>query len=121
MSDPSLHRRRIAVVGGGIAGLAAAHRIGELERDTELVLYEAADRLGGVLRTERADGALLEYGADNFISGNPAAVDLCRRIGFDELIPTNDRLPGETRPHPRLRSAFVVRRGRLVRVPDGFM
>jgi len=114
-------RRRIAVVGGGIAGLAAAHRLGEIAPQAEVTLFEAAERLGGVLRTEAADGYLLEHSADSFITSNPAAVDLCRRIGFDELIPTNDRLPGESQPHPRLRSAFVVRRGRLIRVPEGFM
>ena len=120
MPSPS-QRRRIAVVGGGIAGLAAAHRLNEIAPEAEATLFEASDRLGGVLRTEAADGFLLEHSADSFITSNPAAVELCRRIGFDELIPTNDRLPGESKPNPRLRSAFVVRRGRLIRVPEGFM
>ena len=58
---------RVVVVGGGIAGLAAAHRLVELAREAarplDLVLLEAAGRLGGTIRTERADGFLLEAGA----------------------------------------------------------
>jgi oxygen-dependent protoporphyrinogen oxidase len=104
--------RRIAVIGGGIAGLAAAHRLLELEPTVELTLFEAGDRLGGSLWTERRDGFLVEQGADSFITNVPWGVDLCRRLGLaDKLIGTN----------PRGRQAFVVRRGRLVPIPDGFM
>jgi oxygen-dependent protoporphyrinogen oxidase len=105
-------RRRIAVIGGGIAGLAAAHRLIELDPAIELTLFEASDRLGGSLWTQRRDGFLVEQGADSFITNVPWGVDLCRRLGLgDELIGTN----------PRGRKAFVVRRGRLVPIPDGFM
>jgi protoporphyrinogen/coproporphyrinogen III oxidase len=105
-------RRRIAVIGGGIAGLAAAHRLIELDPAIELTLFEASDRLGGSLWTQRRDGFLVEQGADSFITNVPWGVDLCRRLGLgDELIGTN----------LRGRKAFVVRRGRLVPIPDGFM
>ncbi|MBI2826616.1 MAG: protoporphyrinogen oxidase [Planctomycetia bacterium] len=110
--DASQSRRRIAVIGGGIAGLAAAHRVVELEPAAEIVLFEASGRLGGVLHTERRDGFLLELGADSFITSVPWAIDLCRRIGFaDQLIETN----------PAHRRALVVRDGRLYPVPEGFM
>jgi oxygen-dependent protoporphyrinogen oxidase len=103
--------RRIAVVGGGIAGLAAAHRVGELEPAAEVTLFEASDRLGGVLRSDRRDGWLIERSADMFTTREPWALDLCRRIGIaDELIETD----------ARFRRAFVARRGRLVPVPEGF-
>lgn len=104
-------RRRVAVVGGGISGLAAAHRVTELDPAAELVLLEASDRLGGVLGTEARDGYLIERSADMFTTREPWALDLCRRIGIaDELI-------GAT---PGNRQAYVVRRGRLEPVPDGF-
>ncbi len=103
--------RRIAVIGGGFAGLAAANRVRELAPAVEVVLFEAGARLGGVLRTERRGEFLLEHGADSFITNLPFAVDLCRRIGFaGQLIPTNDAE----------RRAFVVRRGKLLPVPKGF-
>lgn len=104
--------RRIAVVGGGISGLAAAHRLVELDASLGVVVFEGADRLGGVLSTLQADGFQVERSADNFITTNPWAVDLCRRLGLaDELIETN----------PRYRRTFIVRRGRLYPLPEGFM
>ena len=60
-------RRRVVVVGGGIAGLAAAHRIVEYAHDgvdVEVILVESGDRLGGTIGTERPDGFLVETGAD---------------------------------------------------------
>ena len=103
--------RRVAIIGGGIAGLAAAHRLRELNTAGEVVLFEASDRLGGVLQTTERDGWLIEHAADNFITNVPWAVDLCRRIGFEqELLPTDDRF----------RKAFVIHRGRMTPVPDGF-
>lgn len=111
-TSPTDHQpRRVAVIGGGIAGLAAAQRLRELNPAGEVVLFEASDRLGGVLQTTERDGWLIEHAADNFITNVPWAVDLCRRIGFDqELLPTDDRF----------RKAFVIHRGRMTPVPDGF-
>src|SRR5688572_22793336 len=101
----------IAVIGGGITGLAAAHRLIELDPTTKVTLYEAGPRLGGVLKTEHKDGFLLEHSADNFITNTPWATDLCRRIGMTgELLPTN----------PAQRRALVLCRGRLEHVPEGF-
>lgn len=103
---------RIAVIGGGIAGLAAAHRLTELAPQVEARLFEAGPRLGGVLQTEQVGGYLLDRSADMFITSPSWALDLCRRIGLaDDLIKTDDHRRG----------AFVVRGGRLHRVPDGFV
>lgn len=102
----------VAVIGGGIAGLAAAHRLIELNPALQVTLFEAGPRLGGVLSTEPRDGFLLEHSADNFITTSPWAVALCQRIGFaEELIQTNEAQ----------RRALVVCRGRLEHVPDGFV
>ena len=109
--SPSGRPRRVAVVGGGISGLAAAHRLKELDPAAEITLFEASDRLGGVLQTDRRDGWLIERSADMFTTREPWALDLCRRIGIaDELIETDTRF----------RKAYVVRRGKLVPVPEGF-
>jgi protoporphyrinogen/coproporphyrinogen III oxidase len=104
--------RRIAVVGGGISGLAAAHRLVELAPRDEVVLFEEQNRLGGVLETIHEDGFQIEQSADNFITTFPWAVDLCKRLGLsDNLVQTN----------PQFRRTFVVRRGRLRPLPDGFL
>ena len=81
---------RVAVIGGGITGLAAAHRLTELVPNVQPTLFESGQRLGGVLKTTHRNGFLIEGGADNFITTVPWAMDLCRRIGFeDQLIRTN--------------------------------
>ncbi len=105
-------RPRVAVLGGGISGLAAAHRLQELLPQAELKLFEASDRLGGVLQTQQHGCYQVELGSDSFITNKPQALDLCRRIGLEEeLVTTNDRF----------RKTFVVCRGRLVEVPAGFL
>ena len=112
MSDESSTSRRVAVLGGGIAGLAAAHRLRELDRRCELTLFDAAPRLGGVLSTIHDDGFQVEQSADNFITTIPWGVNLCRRLELSgELVSTN----------PAYRRTFVVRGGRLHRLPDGFL
>ena len=112
MNEVQPPRKRVAVIGGGISGLAAAHRLHELEPSLEVTLLEAGDSLGGVLQTVRKDGFLIERGADNFITNVPWGLDLCRRIGFeDQLLETNSA-------H---RQAFVVSRGRLRKIPEGFI
>jgi oxygen-dependent protoporphyrinogen oxidase len=108
----SAARPRVAIVGGGISGLAAAHRIAELAPQVQIALFDSAKRLGGVLETVHRDGYLIEQSADNFITSHPWAVDLCRRVGLGEqLLSTNSA-------H---RQAFVVSRGRLCKIPDGFL
>ena len=107
--------KRVVIIGGGISGLAAAHRL--LERNLEspekidLTLLEGSDRLGGIVQTHERDGFLLETGPDSFISEKPAALELARRLGLDSrIIETNSE-------HRR---SFIVRQGRLLPVPEGF-
>jgi oxygen-dependent protoporphyrinogen oxidase len=102
---------RIAIVGGGITGLTAAHRIHELLPQAELSLFEAGPRLGGVLETVSLHGFLIERSADSFLTKLSRTIELCHRLGMaDELLSTD-----ETR-----RRAFVVRHGKLVPIPSGF-
>ncbi len=106
---------RIAIIGGGIAGLAAAY---ELEKaraagaSVDYTLYEARPRLGGSLASEIVDGAVLERGPDSFLTEKPAAAELCRELGLGgELLPSNDAA----------RKTYIVVRNRLVALPDGLM
>jgi oxygen-dependent protoporphyrinogen oxidase len=105
-------RRRLIVIGGGITGLAAAHRAVErCGSGVEVLLLEASARLGGVIATERRGEFLLEGGPDSFISEKPEAITLCRRIGLeDQLLPTNDAN----------RRTLIVSGGKLIALPDGF-
>lgn len=103
---------RVAVIGGGISGLAAANRLRELDSTTDVILLEAGSRLGGVLETTERDGFLLEAAADNFLTQPAAAVDLCQRLDLsEELLGT----------HPQRRQALVVYRGQLQPIPAGFL
>ena len=103
--------RRVVVIGGGISGLAAAHRLIELNPALHVTLLEASRRLGGTLHTKQRDGFLLERGPDSFISEKPEAVALAKRLGLEShLIETN----------PAHRRSFIVRNGRLRPVPEGF-
>jgi len=106
---------RLVVVGGGITGLAAAHRAVEVARERgialELMLVEARERLGGTIATERAGGFLVEAGPDSFLSEKPWALALCRRLGLEDRLARTD---------DRYRKVFVWRAGRLHPLPDGW-
>ena len=102
--------RQIAVIGGGIAGLTAAYRLSELKKG-EISLFEAGSRPGGTIETEARDGFLLEKGPDSFLSEKPSAVQLSKELGLEtKLIGTRNEN----------RKSFIVRRGRLIAVPEGF-
>lgn len=105
----------LVVIGGGITGLAAAHRALELAaeggREVRVTLLEAAPRVGGAIATERRDGFVLEDGPESFITDKPWGIGLARRLGLEEeLIGTQEAN----------RRSFVVRHGRLLPVPEGF-
>jgi oxygen-dependent protoporphyrinogen oxidase len=78
--------KRILVIGGGIAGLAAAHRLAELNGEKalglEVLLLEASARLGGTIATERVGDFIVEAGPDSFITEKPWALRLCDRLGL---------------------------------------
>ena len=104
------------VVGGGITGLCAAHRLVELGRErghpVTVRLLERSDRLGGQIRTERVGEYLIEGGPDSLVAHKPAAARLAERIGLaPDLVPIGGRHAGTE----------IVRKGRPIRVPDGFL
>jgi oxygen-dependent protoporphyrinogen oxidase len=97
----------VVVAGGGITGLAAAWELARAGIAVEL--YEASDRIGGKIRTERVDGFLVEDGPDSFISYRPAATALARELGLGgEII-------GTTNP----RVVHIRTGGRFVPLPEG--
>ena len=107
--------KRIVIIGGGITGLAATHRILERSHDAgeqiEVTLLEAGSRIGGIVQTRERDGFLLESGPDSFIAEKPEVVRLAKHLGLEShLIETNQS-------HRR---SFVVRQGKLMPVPEGF-
>jgi oxygen-dependent protoporphyrinogen oxidase len=106
---------RVAVLGGGITGLAAAYRLRELaaahEIPLETILLESSARVGGALETIRADGYVIETGADSILSEKPPALRLVKRLGLEAaVIGTQERF----------RRTYVVHGGKLVPIPDGF-
>jgi len=107
--------KRVAIIGGGISGLAAAFALEERHQAGEsltYVVYEASPRFGGVLVTEQVDGCLVEAGPDSFLTEKPWAAGLCRRIGLeDQLIGSNDDD----------RKTYILVKGKLTPLPDGLM
>jgi oxygen-dependent protoporphyrinogen oxidase len=106
---------RVAIVGGGISGLAAAHRLLELARDENrplrVKLLEQQERVGGPLCTIRDGDLLLEAGPDQLVTHKLAGLDLCRRLGLGgDLV---DILGKRFAPG-------VLHRGRPVQLPEGF-
>jgi protoporphyrinogen/coproporphyrinogen III oxidase len=91
---------KVVVVGGGIAGLAAARTLESLVPQAEIVLVERAPRVGGMLRTEHVEGFAVECGPDSFLSRKPRGVGLCQELGLGhELI---GRRPENARSFVRL-------------------
>jgi protoporphyrinogen/coproporphyrinogen III oxidase len=107
--------RRVVVVGGGIAGLAAAHRLIELNNekslDLEVMLIEASPRLGGVIATEKVGDFIVEAGPDSFITEKPWALRLCERLGLAS------RLVSTQAANHKI---YVVHKGKLQALPEGF-
>ena len=100
--------KRVAIIGGGLSGLAAAY---ELAREgVEFTLFEASGRLGGIVETVRRDGFVIECGPDSWVTEKPWARELAVELGLeDEIIGSNDRW----------RRTYLLNGKRLVAMPDG--
>lgn len=110
MQAPLSH---VAIVGGGLAGLAAAEAVVATKPPgTQVTIVEASGRFGGVLETRERDGGwLVERSADCFLAARPEGIGLVERLGLAEQIVGVD---------PRVRRALVWHQGRAVPVPHGF-
>ncbi|HKC11091.1 MAG TPA: protoporphyrinogen oxidase [Vicinamibacteria bacterium] len=105
--------KRVAIVGGGVAGLALAHALGKKgapARGVEALVLEGSPRAGGNIKTEVTDGYLLEAGPNGFLDSVPETLDLVRDLGLEgELLVSHDRA----------RRRYIFRRGRLHPLPGG--
>ena len=101
---------RVAIVGGGISGLSAAYYLAKAGVPCTLIEKDA--RLGGVIQTNHIQGCVVECGPDSFLAAKPAALSLIDEVGLaSQVMGSND--------HQRV--TYVVKNGRLVRLPDGLM
>ena len=105
--------KRIAIVGGGIAGLTAAYELSQQVRNgasIEVVLFESSHRLGGIVETVREGGFIIECGPDAWVTEKPWAKALAEELGLaEEIISSNDAT----------RKTYVLLDGRLQPMPDG--
>jgi len=97
----------VAIIGGGISGMAAAYEL--QRRGVSARVVEAGSRPGGVICTERFDGWVVDGGPDSLLVQKPAAVALCRELGIA------DRLVSTLTP----RTAYVMRDGALYPIAEG--
>ncbi|HJS26368.1 MAG TPA: protoporphyrinogen oxidase [Actinomycetota bacterium] len=78
---------RAVVVGGGVAGLATAHRLLRADPSIDLTVFESEPRVGGRLATAEVGGLELDAGPDSFVARKPWAVELCRELGLELVEP----------------------------------
>ncbi|RII17713.1 Protoporphyrinogen oxidase [Streptomyces sp. YIM 130001] len=105
-SDAPTAPRHVVVVGGGIAGLAAAHRL--LDTGARVTVLEASDRLGGKLHADRIAGVRIDLGAESMLARRPEAVGLAREVGLADALQA-----------PATASASLWTRGALRPMPKG--
>ena len=100
--------KRVAIIGGGLSGIAAAY---QFARDgVDFVLFEASSRLGGIVETVRRDGFVIECGPDSWVTEKPWARELAVELGLEsEIISSNDAW----------RRTYLLEDNRLVPMPDG--
>ncbi|MYW64100.1 protoporphyrinogen oxidase [Streptomyces sp. SID8379] len=78
--------RDVLVIGGGIAGLAAAHRVLDQRPGVRVTLLESSERLGGKLRAGEIAGARIDLGAESMLARRPEAVGLAREVGLGDRL-----------------------------------
>jgi oxygen-dependent protoporphyrinogen oxidase len=105
---------RVVVIGGGIAGLATCYHLLQEARAAgrriEVTLIDKGERPGGNIRTERAEGFLIEGGPDCFLSEKPWALQLCKKLGLEGSVLPTSKPRGKT---------YVFSRGKLHLLPEG--
>ena len=104
---------RVAIIGGGISGLTTAFYLEQERRrgaPVSYIVFEAEPRFGGVIRTERVEGCLVEAGPDSFLTSKPWARELCEDLRLSsQLMGSRDSA----------RKTFIVVNGKLQPIPPG--
>nr|VFJ57667.1 MAG: oxygen-dependent protoporphyrinogen oxidase [Candidatus Kentron sp. FW] len=114
MTNHSQSPLHLAIIGGGISGLATAFFISRLAPDARIAIFEKAPRFGGTMQSEHRDGFLFEAGPNGFLSSRAETLDLVRESGARELLlPSND--------DARIRYIFTDRLQRLPDTPPAFL
>lgn len=103
--------KRAVVIGGGVSGLTAAHRLKQAGLQ-DILLFEASSRLGGNIVSLEEEGFVIDSGPDSWVAAKPQAAALCRELGL------GDRLIGTQAQNRRV---YVLRRGRLIPMPEGLV
>jgi oxygen-dependent protoporphyrinogen oxidase len=103
----SSHRTRVAVVGGGISGLAAAYELAG-DPSYDVTVLEGAPEVGGKLRLGEVAGVTVDVGAEAMLNRRPEAVGLARDLGLDLV-------------HPASTSSAIWTRGALRPMPPSVM
>jgi oxygen-dependent protoporphyrinogen oxidase len=108
--------RTVAIIGGGISGLATAFALQEQAAAAGLSLrctvLEAGTAWGGKIVTHRVGDLVTEAGPDSFLSQKPAGLELCAKLGLTERLINTNETSGK---------AFVYSRGRLRELPEGLV
>jgi len=98
--------KTIAILGAGITGLTAAHRL--TQRGHRVRLFEQSSRVGGAIRSENTGGWLIEAGPNTIVTGEPALTALLAEIGLTGAC---------VAASPAAKHRYIVRRGRPVAAP----
>ena len=107
---PGGRPRSVAVIGGGVSGLAAAWHVKQALPGAAVTVFEGSPRLGGTLAVGEVGGVQVDLGAESILNRRPEAVDLARAVGLAEDI-----------VHPASASASIWSRGELVPMPKGHL
>lgn len=105
---------KVVIIGGGIAGLAAAHYLEKKAKENsaqiDITVFEAADYWGGKIKTVVEDGFVIEGGPDAYLMTKPWMRDLCKELGLD------GGLHGTSQEHTE---TFILNKGELTSIPAG--
>ena len=100
--------KRVAVIGGGLTGLAAAYYLGQAKPEWTIDVYEAHDSLGGKIQTKRMDGFVVELGPDSYLARKSEMTDLICDLGLADQLVAN--ATGQ---------AYVYSEGEIHPIPGG--
>ena len=98
----------IAIIGGGISGLSCAWFLTKALPDCQITLYEAENRVGGKIRSEKKDGFIFEHGPNGFMDSRQEMVDFCLELGLEETMVKSNDASAER---------FILKNGKLKRLP----